>query len=80
MHGAVCYLFVSHDLILPQPKAFAKLKDTAYNVAVIKKTTTAIFRDGAYQGDYDWQRGIPLSETEVIAVELHDGHKLRYEV
>jgi len=44
---------------------------------MIKKTTTATFRDGAYQGTYDWEGGIPLSRGEVIKVTI-DASQLAY--
>lgn len=39
---------------------------------MIKKTTTATFKDGSYAGEYDWQGGIPLSSGESIEVTLND--------
>ena len=44
---------------------------------MIKKTTTAIFKDGPYAGQYDWQGGIPLSVGESVRVML-DGETLPY--
>lgn len=44
---------------------------------MIKKTTTATFKDGDYAGEYDWQGGIPLAVGEVIDVTLRD-KQLRY--
>lgn len=46
---------------------------------MIKKTTTATFKDGDYAGEYDWQGGIPLSVGEVIDVRL-DAKQLRYKL
>lgn len=37
---------------------------------MIKKTTQAIFLDGAYKGEYDWKGGIPLSVGEKIQVQV----------
>jgi len=44
---------------------------------MIKKTTTATFKDGGYTGQYDWQGGIPLSVSEKVLVTLN-GEKLSY--
>ena len=38
---------------------------------MIKKNTRAIFADGDFQGDYDWQGGIPLSEGEIMTVKIN---------
>ena len=46
---------------------------------MIKKNTKAIFLDGDFQGEYDWQGGIPLSEGEVMQVQLN-GKMLNYRV
>jgi len=46
---------------------------------MIKKTTTATFKDGAYKGIYDWSGGIPLTAGEVITV-LHNSQKLVYKL
>lgn len=37
---------------------------------MIKKSTKAIFKDGDYSGEYDWQGGIPLSADETILVKI----------
>lgn len=39
---------------------------------MIKKTTQAIFQDGDYRGEYDWQGGIPMSEGETVTVTTQD--------
>jgi hypothetical protein len=46
---------------------------------MIKKTTTATFKDGDYAGQYDWQGGIPLSVGEKVQVTLN-GVKLNYKL
>jgi hypothetical protein len=46
---------------------------------MIKKTTTATFKDGGYAGEYDWQGGIPLSVGETIRVTL-SGEELTYKL
>ncbi|MFH1561747.1 MAG: hypothetical protein ABID04_04205 [Patescibacteria group bacterium] len=46
---------------------------------MIKKNTKAIFLDGDYQGEYDWQGGIPLSEGETMSVKIN-GKLLRYQL
>lgn len=46
---------------------------------MIKKTTTATFKDGGYAGEYDWQGGIPLSVGEIIRVKLN-GKELIYKL
>jgi hypothetical protein len=45
---------------------------------MIKKSTKAIFRFGAYAGEYDWEGGIPLTEGEHIAVTTSAGSQLIY--
>lgn len=35
---------------------------------MIKKTTTATFKNGDYQGVYDWSGGIPLTVGETVTV------------
>lgn len=45
---------------------------------MIKKTTIATFKDGAYAGEYDWQGGIPLSVGETITVAVAGAAKLEY--
>jgi hypothetical protein len=45
---------------------------------MIKKTTTATFKDGQYAGEYDWQGGIPLSVGETITVTVAGTEKLDY--
>jgi hypothetical protein len=47
---------------------------------MIKKTTRAVFSDGAYQGKYDWNGGIPLSKGEEITITLADGSDVLYKV
>ncbi|MFA5070445.1 MAG: hypothetical protein WC528_04140 [Patescibacteria group bacterium] len=37
---------------------------------MIKKNTKAIFLDGDYKGEYDWQGGIPLFEGEIMSVKV----------
>ncbi len=46
---------------------------------MIKKTTTATFKDGGYTGEYDWQGGIPLSVGETIKVTL-DSQEMTYKL
>lgn len=46
---------------------------------MIKKTTTAIFKDGDYAGQYDWEGGIPLSVGEIINVNLNN-NKFSYKL
>lgn len=46
---------------------------------MIKKTTTATFKDGNYKGVYDWSGGIPLSVGEKVKV-LHNGIELTYKL
>lgn len=38
---------------------------------MIKKNTKAIFLNGDFKGEYDWQGGIPLSEGEVMKVNFN---------
>lgn len=38
---------------------------------MIKKNTKAIFLDGEYKGEYDWKGGIPLSEGEILRVNIN---------
>ncbi len=44
---------------------------------MIKKNTKAIFINGDFKGEYDWQGGIPLSEKEIMTVKIN-GKLLRY--
>ncbi len=44
---------------------------------MIKKTTRAIFVDGDFKGEYDWQGGIPLSLGEQMTVKIN-GKTLKY--
>lgn len=44
---------------------------------MIKKSTTATFKGGEYQGIYDWQGGIPLTVGETITV-IHNSKRLTY--
>lgn len=46
---------------------------------MIKKTTTATFKDGAYAGQYIWQDGVPLSVGEILQVTLN-GQELTYKL
>jgi len=46
---------------------------------MIKKTTTATFKDGNYAGEYDWQGGIPLSVGEIIKVTVN-GEEMTYKL
>jgi hypothetical protein len=46
---------------------------------MIKKTTTATFKNGNYAGEYDWQGGIPLSVGETIKVTLK-GEEIIYKL
>ena len=39
---------------------------------MIKKNTKAVFENGSYKGEYDWEGGIPLSEGEIIQVNFKD--------
>lgn len=45
---------------------------------MIKKTTKAIFRDGSYEGEYDWAGGIPLSEREIVTVTTSNNKQIDY--
>ena len=44
---------------------------------MIKKNTKAIFIDGDFKGEYDWQGGIPLSKGEIMSVKIN-GKLLHY--
>lgn len=44
---------------------------------MIKKKTIATFKNGGYEGVYDWSGGIPLAAGKVITV-LHNSQKLVY--
>ncbi len=44
---------------------------------MIKKNTKAVFLNGDFKGEYDWQGGIPLSKGEVMVVKLK-GKVLQY--
>ena len=44
---------------------------------MIKKNTKAIFIDGDFKGEYDWQGGIPLSKGETMSVKIN-GKLLHY--
>ncbi|MAF36815.1 hypothetical protein CL622_06890 [archaeon] len=46
---------------------------------MIKKNTKAIFLDGAYEGEYDWKGGIPLSLNEIMTVKVN-GQVLQYKL
>jgi len=46
---------------------------------MIKKNTKAVYIDGGYQGEYDWQGGIPLSVGETMTVTI-DNQDLVYEL
>jgi len=46
---------------------------------MIKKNTRAIFLNGDFKGEYDWQGGIPLSEGEVMQVKIN-GKSLKYKL
>ncbi len=39
---------------------------------MIKKNTTAIFRDGELKGTHDWKGGMPLTKGEILKVHLKD--------
>lgn len=39
---------------------------------MIKKNTKAIFLNGDFKGEYDWQGGIPLSEGEIMTVKINE--------
>ncbi|MDB5168712.1 MAG: hypothetical protein JWO41_68 [Candidatus Saccharibacteria bacterium] len=45
---------------------------------MIKKTTKAIFADGDYAGEYDWEGGIPLTQGETISVTTASGTQINY--
>lgn len=45
---------------------------------MIKKTTKAIFLNGSYRGEYDWEGDIPLSEGENITVTTIAGEQVAY--
>lgn len=45
---------------------------------MIRKTTKAIFKSGAYQGEYDWEGGIPLSEGEKITITTASSEQVGY--
>lgn len=38
---------------------------------MIKKNTKAIFIDGDYKGEYDWESGIPLTKGEILVVKTN---------
>jgi len=38
---------------------------------MIKKNTRAIFLNGDFKGEYDWQGGIPLSVGEEMLVKIN---------
>ena len=44
---------------------------------MIKKTIIATFKNGNYQGVYDWSGGIPLTAGEEVTV-LHNSEELVY--
>ncbi len=46
---------------------------------MIKKTTIATFKNGAYKGVYDWSGGIPLSVGEIVAV-VRNSQKFLYKL
>ncbi len=46
---------------------------------MIKKNTKAIFINGDFKGEYDWQGGIPLSEGETMSVKIK-GKVLKYKL
>ena len=46
---------------------------------MIKKNTKAVFVDGDYKGEYDWQGGIPLSKGEIMSVKIN-GKLLNYKL
>lgn len=46
---------------------------------MIKKNTRAIFLDGDYKGEYDWQGGIPLSKGEKMSIKIN-GKLLNYKL
>lgn len=41
-------------------------------MTMIKKKTKALFLDGAYQGEYDWEGGLPLCKGEILTVKCKD--------
>jgi len=46
---------------------------------MIKKNTKAIFIDGDFKGEYDWEGGIPLSKNETMSVKIN-GKILQYKL
>jgi hypothetical protein len=46
---------------------------------MIRKNTKATFLNGDFQGEYDWQGGIPLSEGETMSVKIN-GKTLEYKL
>lgn len=38
---------------------------------MIKKKTKAVFLDGEYKGEYDWKGAVPLSQGEIITLEIN---------
>lgn len=46
---------------------------------MIKKNTKVVFRNGDFQGEYDWKGGIPLSVGEEMSVEVN-GKNLVYKL
>jgi hypothetical protein len=50
-----------------------------YNPDMIRKTTSAAFKDGDYKGVYDWSGGIPLAVGETVTV-IRNSHKYVYKL